>query len=178
VQAGSATLVDNRDLVRRPLFFRPNLPAVVASTNFLLYLLALPVLLGLLWVEGVAPSPAWLLLPLVWAIQGLFVLACTVLFSSLGVVIRDVQHLLNLALLLWFYLTPIFYDLDRLTATQARWLRLNPMTTLVEAHREAVMHGTLSNGPALAVIALASLAILGLSLVLFRTLEDHFVEEV
>lgn len=178
VQAGSATLSDNRDLVRKPFFFRPLLPAVVAGTNFLLYLLALPVLLGLLLWQGMAPSPAWLLLPVVWLVQGLFVLASTVLFAALGTLIRDVQHLLGLGLLLWFYLTPIFYDLERLSAAQARWLWLNPMTTLVVAHRQVMLAGRLEAWGPLLAVALVSLLVLAGSLALFRALEDHFVEEV
>jgi lipopolysaccharide transport system permease protein len=178
VQSGATTLIDNRDLVRKPFFFRPLLPAVVAATNFLLYLLALPVLLGLLLVEGVPPAPAWLLLPVVWVVEGLFVLACTVLFAALGALIRDVQHLLGLGLLLWFYLTPIFYDLERLTALQAQWLWLNPMTTVVMAHRSIVLSGELDYAGPLLALGAASLAVLGLCLLIFRSLEDSFVEVV
>jgi lipopolysaccharide transport system permease protein len=162
VQSGATTLNDNRDLVRKPFFFRPLLPAVVASTNFLLYLLALPVLLGLLFFEGVRPSAAWALLPVVWVVEGLFVLACTVLFAAMGALIRDVQHLLGLGLMLWFYLTPIFYDLERLTTVQAQWLWLNPMTTVVLAHRDLLLHGRVEHLGPLLVLGAASLAVLGL----------------
>jgi len=175
---GAATLIDNRDLVRRPFFPRPLLPAVVTSTNFLLYLLAFPVLFGLLLVEGVALSPVMLLLPLVWMVQLIFTLACTIFVAALGVVVRDVQHLLSVVMLLWFYLTPIFYDIDRVTPEQARWLRLNPLAILVQAHRALVLHGRMPDWPALGMLAVAGMLLLGVSLMLFRRLEDLFVEEV
>jgi ABC-type polysaccharide/polyol phosphate export permease len=101
-----------------------------------------------------------------------------VLFAALGALIRDVQHLLGLGLLLWFYLTPIFYDLERLTAAQAQWLWLNPMTTVVLAHRSVVLQGRLDYAGPLLALGVASLVVLGLCLLIFRSLEDSFVEAV
>lgn len=178
VYTGAATLIDNRDLVRQPFFPRPLLPAVVTATNFILYLLALPVLLLLLLAEGVPPSPAWLLLPLVWLVQALFTLACTVLVAALGVLVRDIQHVLSVLLLLWFYLTPVFYDPGRISPTYARWLMLNPLTVLVQAHRSIVMAGEPPDFVALGLLALVSALLLAASLSLFHRLQDIFVEEV
>lgn len=178
VQTGAATLLDNRDLVRTPFFPRPMLPVVVTSTNFMLYLLALPVLLLLLVVEGIAFTPALLLLPLIWLVLLLFTLACTLLVAALGVLIRDVQHLLGVGLLLWFYLTPIFYDIDRISPSTARWFALNPLAVLVGAHRAVTLGGTMPDWTLLGGWTLASGALLAASLLVFRALEDAFVEEV
>ncbi|MGH2521107.1 MAG: ABC transporter permease [Anaerolineales bacterium] len=178
VLTSASTLIDNRDLVRKPFFPRPLLPAVVNSTNFMLYLLALPVLLVLLAAEGVPLSPMLALLPLVWLVQAIFTLAFGVLFAALGVLIRDVQHLLGVGMLLWFYLTPIFYDLDGVAPDAVRWLRLNPMAIVVQAHRAIAIQGQAPDWRALGLCALLGAALLGLSLLLFRTLEDAFVEEV
>jgi lipopolysaccharide transport system permease protein len=178
VQTGAGTLIDHRDLVRTPFFPRPMLPFAVVSTNFLLYLLALPVLLLMLLVEGAGLSLALLWLPLIWIIQAMFTLACTVLMAALGVLIRDVQHLLGVGMLLWFYLTPIFYDIERIAPDKARLFMINPMAVLTQAHRAVTLHG---QPPDLAVLSLwALLSVMGLagSLFLFRVLEDAFVEEV
>ena len=178
IQTSAATLFDNRDLVRKPFFPRPVLPAVVTSTNFLLYLLALPVLLILLWVEGVPLTPMLAWLPVVWIVQALFTLACAMLVAALGTLMRDIQHFLGVGLLLWFYLTPIFYDLNRIGDTAARWLLLNPMTILVQAHRDVTFLGQPPNLAALGLCAAGSTLLLLVSLTVFRALEDSFVEVV
>lgn len=178
VQTGASTLLDNRDLVRKPFFSRPLLPAVVTSTNFILYLLALPVLLVLLLVEGVPLRGTILLLPLIWALQGILTLAFTVLVAALGVLVRDIQHLLGVGLMLWFYLTPVFYDLDRIAPEHARWLMLNPMAVIVQAHRTVTLDGQLPDFVALGAVGAIALILLVASLVIFHTLEDAFVEEV
>jgi len=178
VQIGSATLVDNRDLVRKPFFPRLLLPAVVTSSNFMLYLLALPVLLGLLGIDGLPLTWKLLFLPLIWIVQATFTLACTILVAALGVLIRDVQHLLTVGLLLWFYLTPVFYDLDRIALAQARWLKLNPMTALILAHRSVLLYGQSPDWALLGRAFLVGALLLVISLLVFRALEDAFIEEV
>jgi homopolymeric O-antigen transport system permease protein len=178
VQTGAGTLFDHRDLVRKPFFPRPVLPAVVTLSQFLLYLLALPVFLGLLLVESVRPGPLLLLLPLVWVVEGIFALACAVLVSAVGVLVRDVQHLLGLVMMLWFYLTPVFYDLGRVDRPEARWLRLNPLTIIVEAHRRITLEGRPPDWAALAGCTAAGVVLLLASLRVFRGLEHLVIEEV
>ncbi len=178
VQTGAGTLLDNRDLVRTPFFPRAILPAVVTGSNFMLYLLALPVLLLLILMQGIVVTPALLLLPVIWLVQAIFTLACTILVSALGVVIRDVQHLLGVAMLLWFYLTPVFYDLDRIAPDKAQLFMLNPLAVLVQAHRDVTLYGRPPAWWTLTLwVLISGLLLLG-SLVVFRGLEDAFVEEV
>jgi lipopolysaccharide transport system permease protein len=178
VQTAASTLLDNRDLVRMPFFPRPILPAVVTATSGLLYLAALPVLILLLVAESVPLTPLLLLLPLVWTVMAMFILASSVLVSALGVLVRDVQHVLGVVLLLGFYLTPVFYDLDRVAPEHARWLRLNPLAVLVEAHRDLTLRGRMPDWTALAACAAGSAVLLALSLTAFRALEHVVVEEV
>jgi homopolymeric O-antigen transport system permease protein len=178
VTTAASSLLDNRDLVRMPFFPREVLPGVVTATSFLLYLAALPVLGLLLVAESVPLTPALLLLPLVWAVAALFILAATVLVSALGVLVRDVQHVLGVVLLLGFYLTPVFYDLDRVAPAQARWLRMNPLTILVEAHRDVTLFGRAPDWTALLACAGMGAALLGIAVLVFRAFEHVLVEEV
>jgi lipopolysaccharide transport system permease protein len=177
-QTAAQTLLDNRDLVRMPFFPRPVLPAVVTATSFLLYLAALPVLVLLLLAESVPLTPYLLLLPVVWLVAALLILATSVLLAALGVLVRDVQHVLGVVLLLLFYLTPVFYDLERVPVAQARWLRLNPLTVLIEAHRALTLYGRAPDWSALAACAAGSAALLAVSLLAFRAFEQAVVEEV
>jgi lipopolysaccharide transport system permease protein len=178
VFTAAATLNDNRDLVRKPFFPSQLLPGVVTATNFILYLLALPVMFFLLVIQDLAITPAVLLLPLVWLALGLFTLACAILVAALGALIRDIQHLLGVGMLLWFYLTPIFYDPERISPEIARWIMLNPMAVLVQAHRQILLYGQTPDLVSLAAAGLVSLVLLAGSLALFRFLQDVFVEEV
>ncbi len=178
VQISSTTLADNRDLVRKPFFPITVLPAVVTGTHFLLYLLALPVLFVLLLIEGMSLSPMLLLLPLIWLILAVFTLAWSMLMAAIGVLIRDLQHLLGVLMLLWFYMTPIFYNPASLSPEIQARLRLNPMTIIIQAHRAVTMQASMPDWTALAFCLIFSIVILFLGLGLFRRLHDTFAETV
>ena len=177
VQTGASTLVDNRDLVRTPFFPRPLLPWAVTCTNFLLYLIALPVLLTLILAEGLPLTPALLALPAIWIVLGVLTLGVTVLIAAIGVIVRDVQHLIGVVLVFWFYLTPIFYDLKQVPDASTRWFALNPMASLVSAHRAVTLYGQFPDWRELGYWVVGSACFLALSLLIFRGLEDGFVEE-
>ena len=76
--------------------------------------------------------------------------------SALNVRYRDVQHLIGLALLVWFWMTPIVYPgglvQDKLTAATAPWsphlwtvYLLNPLTPIVSGFQRA-LYATVSPG--------------------------------
>lgn len=178
VHAGATTLADNSDLVRTPFFAKSLLPSVVTSTNFLLYVLALPMLFGLMAYEGVPLTRALIALPMIWIVQGILTLGFTVLIAAVGVLVRDVQHLMVVLLTFWFYLTPVFYDLDQLPPDLASWFSLNPMTAIVTAHRAVTLYGRSPNWTALGLVTLVGVGLLAISLLIFRSLEDTFIEQV
>ena len=92
------------------------------------------------------------------------------LLSVANVFFRDVEHLLAVIFLPWFFLTPILYGLDQLpAAAQHQWLidlmrYGNPVTPYVEGIRAVTLQATVPGaglliyifavGPALAVIGL------------------------
>lgn len=177
VQTSATTLTDNRDLLRTPFFAKPLLPGAVTCTNFLLYLCALPVLFGLIWADGLPFTRALAALPVIWIVEGILTLGFTVLIAAMGILVRDVQHLIGVVLLFWFYLTPIFYDLKQVPPGLAPWFSLNPMAAIVSAHRGVILYGEVPNWLELGRWGLIGGAILAGSLVMFRQLEDAFIDE-
>jgi lipopolysaccharide transport system permease protein len=177
VLTGATTLTDNRDLVRTPFFAKPLLPGVITCTNFLLYLFALPVLLALIVADGLPLTRALVALPAIWIVQAILTLGFTVLIAAIGVFIRDVQHLMGVVMVFWFYLTPIFYDAKQVPPDAARWFSLNPMTAIVSAHRNVTLYGRFPDWRELGYWGLISAGLLTVSLLVFRALEDAFIEE-
>jgi lipopolysaccharide transport system permease protein len=177
VQSSATTLLDHRDLVRTPFFHKPLLPAAVTCTNFLLYVFALPVMFGLMVADGIPFTGAMLALPAIWVVEGLLTLAFCLLIAALGILMRDIQHLIGVVLMFGFYLTPIFYELSQVPPELSSWFRFNPMAAIVSAHRDVLLHGRLPDWRELGVWALASLALLAICLNVFKRLEDAFIDE-
>ncbi len=97
-----------------------------------------------------------MLYPLSFVTLVVFTTALTFWVSALNVRYRDVQHLIGLALLVWFWMTPIVYPgglvQDKLIAPTAPWsphlwtvYLLNPLTPIVSGFQRA-LYATVSPG--------------------------------
>jgi ABC-2 type transport system permease protein len=104
------SIVDNANLVTKVYFPREILP--LASLGSALVDFVLQGIVLLLFMIGFrAFVVGWnlLLLPLSFLALLAFTGAVSLWVAAFNVRYRDVQHLLNVALLLWFWLTPIVY---------------------------------------------------------------------
>jgi ABC-type polysaccharide/polyol phosphate export permease len=93
--------------------------------------------------------------------------------ASIDVYFRDLEHLIEVLLSLLFYTTPILYPLSRVPDGWQIVLKINPMTTLIEAWRDLFMHNSLPGvdiWPALVITVLAALG----GIFTFRALEPGF----
>jgi lipopolysaccharide transport system permease protein len=174
----TGAIVDNRDLIRRPGFPSAILPLVPVMTNFVHFLIAMPVLLAFLLFSGVPLRPLALLLPLAMAVQFLVTLSLAYIVAALHVQFRDTRYLLGIALLLGFYLSPVFYDPRSIPQMYQTLYHLNPMVTMIEAYRSLLMEGTLPRLGALAVTAAAGAAALWVGVQLFQRMSIHFAEDL
>ena len=65
------------------------------------------------------------------------------LIASVDVFFRDLEHLVEVVLTLMFYATPILYPLERVPDDWKPLLLINPLTSLMEAWRDVLIHNTL-----------------------------------
>lgn len=110
VNNGARSVIDNSNLVKKIAFPHEILPLAavgVASVDFLLQSL---VLLVFVIASGHGLSlPELALYPLAVLALLVFTTAMVLWLSAANVRYRDVQHLLGIGLLVWFWLTPIVY---------------------------------------------------------------------
>jgi ABC-2 type transport system permease protein len=187
----TASIVGNGSLVSKVWFPREILPLAAIGASLMHFAFQAVVLLSALLIFGRAPD--WPLLPLVpVALLVLLVLAAAigVLLAAVNVYLRDVQHLLELALVAWFWLSAVVYPFkqidDRLG--EHAWLAfLNPMIPVIITFQKAIYNPIDDSVPTLgAGWYLRNLAITGgvafllflVALHVFGRLEDNFAEEI
>ncbi|MBI5288895.1 MAG: ABC transporter permease [Chloroflexi bacterium] len=134
--------VANSGLVKKVQFPRIILPLSVVLGSTFEFVITLPVLVLLLFITGINPDWTWLagVLPLL-ALELALLCGLGVLVASLNVYFRDIGPGLDSVLLLLFYLTPIFYPLERVPDGYRQVLLLNPLTPLIEEWREMFLFG-------------------------------------
>lgn len=173
------SIVGNAHLIKRVYFPRELLPASVVVSNMMNFLLALPVVFLAMAVFH-APF-TWLLivLPVLVVIQLLLMLGLAFLLATVNVVFRDTEVILEVFLLAWFFLTPVFYRIEDLTADWSRMMYiLNPMASIVSNYRLILYLGVPPAGDFLLRTGVTSLAVVVLGYLVFARFSRSFGEEV
>jgi ABC-type polysaccharide/polyol phosphate export permease len=156
--SGTTSITGNSGLVKKVYFPRELLPTAALLSNLVNFLFAFMVLVLFLYIFGIGLTIHALWVPLILVTQLIFTLGLVLLLGSLTVFYRDVLMILEVVMLAWFFLTPVFYSLEMFgnTATvlgytfyPAQLLRwLNPMASIIDGYR-TVLWGTYdSGGPA------------------------------
>jgi lipopolysaccharide transport system permease protein len=174
----TGAIVGNRELVRRPGVPSVILPIVTVASNLVHFVLSLPILFGLLIVSGIHLTSAVLALPLLMAIQFVFITGLAYPVATIHVWFRDTQHVLRVALQLLFYLTPIFYEAGSVPLPLQPFYRLNPMAHLIDAYRDVLLRGEYPKPASLLFLTLVSSVLLLVGVVWFRQASDRFADEL
>jgi len=165
--SAAPSLLDQSGLVRKARFPREAIPGATVTVQLVIFsavvVLFLPVALA---IRGTL-SPALLLLPVLIVLLYGFVLGCSMIAAILHAYFRDVEPILTAALLPWFFVSPIFFELKTLGPVQAHpWLGtvlnwLNPIAPFINAFRSVVYGGTAPEwGQLLYALAAATIALL------------------
>ena len=201
--AATGSIVNNGALVNKVFFPREILPLATVGANLVHFFLQAVVLLSALVVfqYGVALEYIWLVIPALLVVL-LLVSGLAILFAALNVYARDLQHLLELVLLGWFWMTPIVYPwqlpADKLAehGLSSSLTLLNPMIPVVISLQRAI-YGTVSyvDGTGatvhllpdgspwwflrnLALVGVAAAGIFVFAVHVFGRLEANFAEEL
>jgi lipopolysaccharide transport system permease protein len=107
------------------------------------------------WTLALLPLVA---LPLIFLSLGL-----SWFLASLGVFIRDISYTVTLIVQVLFFSTPIFYPLEAIPEPYQTIIRLNPLASIVENFRRAVLWGWMPSwsGLGLWLISTGALMVLG-----------------
>lgn len=178
VISGTMSITGNSALVNRLRFPREILPLAVTSANAINFLIALAPLAVLMAVFRTPFTPALIWLPVIFVMQFGLTLGLVLLFAALNVYLRDVQQFMEVAMLPWFFLTPVVYQLPTEGVIPQLALWLNPMAGLVTHYRQVAYIGAAPDLGLLVVSGLEAVLALGVGLLVFRRLSRNFADEL
>jgi ABC-type polysaccharide/polyol phosphate export permease len=174
---GSGVLIAGGNLIKKVLFPAEVLPVVTVLTNFIQFLLGLPILLAFLaWKGHLAPAALLSVAPML--VQLVLTLGLALLISALTVHFRDIQNILGHVLHLWFFATPVLYSYDETPAALKALLRLNPMTHVVYSYQQMLFEGHFDHTRGLVLSGVIAVFVFALGAFLFDRLRDTLAEEV
>ena len=156
-----------------PKYVFPLTKCLFVGINFLLTLLPL---YAVILLSGTGLSWAHLLLPYDFLCLFAFTLGMSFLLSAAAVFVRDVLYIYGVALTLWMYMTPLFWDLSMLgDPCYEALLRLNPLCQYIGFARHVIFTGTAPSALSFTGCALSAGLTLLLGAGIFRRNQDKFV---
>jgi ABC-2 type transport system permease protein len=193
----TGSIVGNAGLIKKIYFPRELLPLSVVGAALVNFAMQLAVLAAAVVVFGgsLEGQQPWLL-PLAFLALVVFSTACGLALAAATVSLRDLEHLIEIVLLLWFWLTPIVYGvggvLHKLEVQGLDWVaRLymaNPMANVVIGFQQAA-YGNYHDGtvqqtfqgsiaPRLLLVIAASSVLLWLAQRYFARAQGNFAQEL
>jgi len=119
-----------------------------------------------------------LALPLVVALQVLFILGLSYFMAVLGTYLPDLNEVMRPVIRGTFFLTPILWSPERLPE-RIRWVvDYNPLAYLVNAYRDTVLFGNLPGALSTLYFTLFSVALFVAGFALFNRLKGGFADRL
>jgi lipopolysaccharide transport system permease protein len=177
VASASTSVVDRSDLLLRPGLDRSSIPLTACLGDLIDYLIAVPLLMLWLAYETGFSVTAVAVVPLV-ASQFALILGLGLLLAPLHVYFRDVAKVIDVLLLLGFYLTPVLYEPSQIPAG-FRWLaNVNPMAMIIAAERRALVQHLWPSATSLVLIAAIAASTLLIGHTVFHQLSPSLIDEL
>lgn len=174
-----------RSLIKKAQFPREGIVLSIIFSNLFHFLVALILLIialigDKLLIEGYEMMQLFnYSLRMLWVIPAIllllfFTIGLSLFTSSLNVRFRDINFMVQLAVMLWFYATPVIYALNLLPEFIQPIFYLNPMTAIVELFHYSLMGLpiTMPNFIWVAVVMIACFFYLGWQI--FRSESKNF----
>ena len=176
---GAGSIVDNAGLLKTVHFPRAVLPISSVLFNFAQYVLTTLVFLPfMLIVYRMPPQPPLLLFPAFVVLQVLMTTGVALALAAAVAFFRDVRHLLEIALMVMFWTTPIIYDYKTIPPVWQKAVLLSPMSPFVLAYQEIAYYGRVPDRDVcLVAVIYAAVAFVG-GFALFTRVQHEFVEQV
>ena len=174
----AACIVANGGIIKKVYFPREILPIATSTSNLINFLISSILVFLALFISGIGLTKAVVVLPLIILIQYILQLGLSFILSAITVYVRDVEYLINVLMMLAFYLSPIVYSADMIPSKYLPLFKLNPMFHIIKYYRDILYYGKIPEMGSVLLLLFACIIILGVGYLIFRKLEKRFAEEL
>ena len=173
---GTASLVQNANMVRKVYFPRVILPLSAVLAKLVDFMIAAVFMLGLLFWYGVTPNLGVLILPFSILVMVTVAVGMGCWLTSLAIQYRDVNYSMTFIVQLLMYAAPVVYPASLVPDRFIYWYALNPMVGVIESFRAALIGTRPMPYDLLAIGSVSAIVILCSGVFFFRSKEHIFAD--
>lgn len=172
------TMIENGNIIKKVYFPREILPISIVTSEAVNFMISTIIILGFVIFGGIGLSKYIIFYPIVLLAQYLLLIAIALIVSSISVYVRDLQHLIGVAMQLLFYATPIVYSSETIPDSFKWILNLNPMTYIINGYRDIFYNQTMIDIVPLLILILISIVACVVGYIIFNKLQKGFAEQL
>lgn len=169
-------IMSNSNYVKKVLFPLEVLPVVTLGSALFHTMVSLVVLLLAQWILTHNLQLSAIAFPLVLLPLLIATLGFSWLLAALGVYLRDVGQIIGVLTTVLLFLSPVLYPVAALPAVYQPWLKLNPLTYIIEESRNVLLSGLWPDWQSLALAMLVSVVIAILGFAFFQKTRKGFAD--
>lgn len=179
----SGTFINNAGIFGKVYFPRLTVPVSIVISNLITFCVQFLFMMGF-WVyyyligANIYITPYIFLIPVLLLLTALMGLGFGIIISSLTTKYKDLQFVVNFGVQLLMYATPIIYPLSSIPDKYKIIIMLNPMTSIIETFKYALLGRGTFSWEMLAYSGIFSIAILIIGLLLFNKIEQRFIDTI
>src|SRR5262245_2536431 len=178
VSSGTLSLITYRNIVTKTYFPREIIPLAQVCSRFIDFFAAAALYVLLMTAYGVRAGAWTLMAPVFFLLLILFTVGLTFATSAMNVFYRDVNPVVQIALQLWLYLTPVAYPLAVVPERFRVFFVLNPLSAIVEGFRSAVVVNRAPDWSLTAMSASIIAAVFITASFMFKRMDKYFADVI
>ena len=174
--SGTTSIFNNAGLIKRVPVPREVVPIAAVLSNCVHLFIQIMLLLVATVAFGNGINVYWLWLPLVWALEIIFVCGITLVTSAFDVYVRDMRYVVESAVTVMFWVVPIFYGFEIIPQQYRDVYQYNPVAALVLCLRNILLDARPPHPETLLKLTLVSLFTFAFGWAVFGRLKHKFFD--
>ncbi len=170
------TLIDNANLIKKVMFPSKILPIYLTISAFVNMFIGFAILITGAILSGKTNFKYYPLLLLYFFAQFLLTLGFGWMGATVNVFIRDMGQIIGQILLIWMYLTPLFYTMELIPEKFRKYEELNPMALLIKGYRDIILNQKMPDIHALIKFWIISIVIFLIGYKVFTKNQHKFAD--
>jgi ABC-type polysaccharide/polyol phosphate export permease len=184
ISSGSGSIIENSFLVKKVVFRVGILPIVKLISSFFIHCFFIIVLFLICVLFGILPNICWIGVIYYLFAAFFLLLGISWITSSIVIFFRDLSQIIGVVIQLLFWLTPIFWSVDKIGAKTRPLLgliiELNPFYYIISGYRNVVLYNKIFvNNPLKTIYFWSfSVCVFLIGIYIFKKLRPHFADVI
>jgi ABC-2 type transport system permease protein/lipopolysaccharide transport system permease protein len=172
----TSSLVDNSRLIKRLAVPRETVPISTVLGNCVHLVIQIGLLIVFALIFGDMPNIYWLWLPVIWAMEIVFVSGLSLFTSAVNVYVRDTRYVVESFNAVLFWLVPIVYSTGQINQKYRPVFEWNPLAAQVISLRKIFLEHIAPEPLTMIRLAMVSVAVFGVGAAVFHWCKKDFYD--